>query len=82
MGVCASLAACLCFLVCLCLLCFEANKYDDDDDVTRSYIILSQFTVYRRATRATAMGNMHTSYKAMVYTIIYIYRLHPAVVTL
>jgi len=32
MGVCASLAACLCFLVCLCLLCFEANKYDDDDD--------------------------------------------------
>jgi len=36
MGVCASLAACLCFLVCLCLLCFGANKYDDDDndDVT------------------------------------------------
>jgi len=32
MGVCASLAACLCFLVCLCSLCFEANKYDDDDD--------------------------------------------------
>jgi len=32
MGVCDSLAACLCFLVCLCLLCFEANKYDDDDD--------------------------------------------------
>jgi len=32
MGVCASLAACLCFFVCLCLLCFEANKYDDDDD--------------------------------------------------
>jgi len=32
MGVCASLAACLCFPVCLCLLCFEANKYDDDDD--------------------------------------------------
>ena len=32
MGVCASLAACLCFLVCLCLLCFEENKYDDDDD--------------------------------------------------
>jgi len=32
MGVCASLAACLCYLVCLCLLCFEANKYDDDDD--------------------------------------------------
>ena len=25
MGVCASLAACLCFLVCLCSLCFEAN---------------------------------------------------------
>jgi len=34
MGVCASLAACFCFLVCLCLLCFEANKYDDDDDVS------------------------------------------------
>jgi len=36
MGVCASLAACLCFFVCLYLLCFEANKYDDDDndDVT------------------------------------------------
>ena len=32
MGVCASLAACLNFLVCLCLLCFEANKYDDYDD--------------------------------------------------
>ena len=32
MGVCTSMAACLCFLVCLCLLCFEANKYDDDDD--------------------------------------------------
>jgi len=32
MGVCASLAACLCFLVRLCLLCFEANKYDDDDE--------------------------------------------------
>jgi len=32
MGVCASLAAYLCFPVCLCLLCFEANKYDDDDD--------------------------------------------------
>jgi len=30
---CASLAACLCFLVCLCLLCFEANKYDDDDEL-------------------------------------------------
>jgi len=36
MGVRASLAACLCFLVCLCLLCFEANKYDDDDDDTYS----------------------------------------------
>ena len=35
-GVCASLAACLCFLVCLCLLCFEANKYDDNDDVCLS----------------------------------------------
>jgi len=23
----------ICFLVCLCLLCFEANKYDDDDDL-------------------------------------------------
>jgi len=43
------------------------------------YYLSSQ---YRRATRATAMGNMHTSYKAMVYTIIYIYRLHPAVVTM
>jgi len=32
-GCLCSLAACLCFLVCLCLLCFEANKYDDDDDV-------------------------------------------------
>ena len=50
MGVYASLAACLCFLVCLCLLCFEANKYDDDDDdICRSYnekmnIILSYET--------------------------------------
>jgi len=43
------------------------------------YYLSSQ---YRRVTRATAMGNMHTSYKAMVYTIIYIYRLHPAVVTM
>jgi len=48
MGVCASLAACLCFLVCLCLLCFEANKYDDDDDddddVTSTEILMKQHT--------------------------------------
>jgi len=48
MGVCASLTACLCFLVCLCLLCFEANKYDDDDDdetegVGQSKKVLSLF---------------------------------------
>ena len=41
MGVCASLATCLCFLVCLCLLCFGANKYDDDDDMM---MIFPKFT--------------------------------------
>jgi len=49
MGVCASLAACLCFLVCLCLLCFEANKYDDDDvDIGVQNIVFSKQPIHNR----------------------------------
>jgi len=40
MGVCASLAACLCFLVCLCLFCVlrRINIDDDDDDDDDDFI--------------------------------------------
>ena len=47
MGVCASLAACLCFLVCLCLLCFEANKYDDVDIGVQN-IVFSKQPIHNR----------------------------------
>jgi len=52
MGVGASLAACLCFLVCLCLLCFEANMM--------MMMMICSLEGSRRTQHSTAL-HMHAS---------------------